>query len=268
MIDGLAKQRAKALKDIEDGKQKERDTLEEAYLTEEQQLLKAQERKRQSILDSEALTAEMKAALLLKHETKSKQQLAELQAQTTETVLKSSSDLFGSLSDVAKTYGGEQSEIYRAMFATSKAFAVAQAGVSIATGIAKTMELPWPASLAAGIQVAAQGAALLSQITSSNYSGAYDKGGMIPAGQIGLVGERGPEFVRGPATVTSRKDTAALREGSQRQSQAPIIRIVNAYEPSVINGHLKKGSGEQSILNVVKNNRTTIRQLAMESRGY
>ena len=38
----------------------------------------------------------------------------------------------------------------------------------------------------------------------------HDKGGNIPAGQYGIVGEIGPELVRGPASVTSRKDTADL----------------------------------------------------------
>ncbi|MCW7550857.1 phage tail tape measure protein [Photorhabdus sp. APURE] len=38
---------------------------------------------------------------------------------------------------------------------------------------------------------------------------AHDKGGIIPAGRFGIVGEYGPEIIRGPANVTSRKKTAA-----------------------------------------------------------
>lgn len=41
----------------------------------------------------------------------------------------------------------------------------------------------------------------------------FDKGGYIGAGQVGIVGEYGPELVRGPATVTGREDTAALMAG-------------------------------------------------------
>jgi hypothetical protein len=47
----------------------------------------------------------------------------------------------------------------------------------------------------------------------SLFAGFFDQGGMIPAGQVGIVGERGPEFVRGPAVVTSRADTARALAG-------------------------------------------------------
>lgn len=40
------------------------------------------------------------------------------------------------------------------------------------------------------------------------FAGFFDNGGNIPAGQFGIVGERGPEIVSGPAQVTSRADTA------------------------------------------------------------
>lgn len=45
------------------------------------------------------------------------------------------------------------------------------------------------------------------------FAGAFDSGGIIPAGKIGLVGERGPEFVSGPATVTSRVTTERAMGG-------------------------------------------------------
>ncbi|TDN51025.1 TP901 family phage tail tape measure protein [Buttiauxella sp. JUb87] len=38
----------------------------------------------------------------------------------------------------------------------------------------------------------------------------YDTGGFIPRGQLGIVGENGPELVNGPANITSRRRTAAL----------------------------------------------------------
>ena len=37
---------------------------------------------------------------------------------------------------------------------------------------------------------------------SSLFAGFFQNGGNIPAGQVGIVGEAGPEFVSGPATVT------------------------------------------------------------------
>jgi len=48
----------------------------------------------------------------------------------------------------------------------------------------------------------------------SSFAGLFDQGGRIPAGQVGIVGERGPELVRGPANVTGRQETAAMLSGS------------------------------------------------------
>ena len=42
------------------------------------------------------------------------------------------------------------------------------------------------------------------------FGGFFQDGGRIPGGRYGIVGEAGPELVRGPATVTSTDDTADL----------------------------------------------------------
>ena len=49
---------------------------------------------------------------------------------------------------------------------------------------------------------------------AESFAGMFDKGGFIPGGQWGIVGERGPEIVNGPARVTSREDTAKMIGGS------------------------------------------------------
>lgn len=45
------------------------------------------------------------------------------------------------------------------------------------------------------------------------FSGLFADGGYIKPGTFGIVGEAGPEFVAGPATVTSARDTAAMMGG-------------------------------------------------------
>ncbi|WP_223940091.1 phage tail tape measure protein, partial [Aeromonas caviae] len=42
------------------------------------------------------------------------------------------------------------------------------------------------------------------------FAGFYDKGGLIPAGKWGVAGENGPEVVKGPANIISRRQTAAM----------------------------------------------------------
>lgn len=157
----------------------------------------------------------------------------ELGLQITQQSAQNAESMFGSLAAASKNWGGEQSAIYRGMFAAQKAFAVASATTSMALGIGKAMELGWPAGIPAAIGAAAEGAKILAMISSANYSGAYDAGGDIPAGKVGLVGERGPEFVRGPATVTGRTETARMMSGGGFGSggMPPIhLTVINAPE--------------------------------------
>ncbi|MEI9715971.1 phage tail tape measure protein [Moellerella wisconsensis] len=60
------------------------------------------------------------------------------------------------------------------------------------------------------LRLAAQPGPASASIAGNALAGMFDNGGYIPRGQFGIVGERGPEIINGPAKVTSRKQTAAL----------------------------------------------------------
>ncbi|MGL5005819.1 phage tail tape measure protein [Plesiomonas sp.] len=49
-----------------------------------------------------------------------------------------------------------------------------------------------------------------STAKKSGFAGLFDSGGYIPSGKFGIAGEYGPEFVNGPARITSRKQTAIM----------------------------------------------------------
>lgn len=256
--------REKALSDLEAQRQRERDSLYNGLLTEEEMLTQAYERKREQILEAEEVTELERQDLLrrLKQQFDAEMQQAEMAR--TQMLLSSGEQLFGGLAGLAKSYAGEQSSAYRALFAVSKGFAAAQAAISIATGLAKAQELGFPANLAEMARVAAAGAQIVSTIGGTQFSGAYDQGGQIPAGKIGLVGEYGPELIRGPATVTGRELTArALREGQGTSVPAAPpqvnIRQINSFDTGVVGNYLSGAEGEQLIMNVVSRNRTTIR---------
>jgi len=76
----------------------------------------------------------------------------------------------------------------------------------------------------------------------------FDKGGNIPGGQFGIVGERGPELVQGPASVTSRKDTAAMLGGSTAVTyninavDARSFKQLVASDPEFIYNVTQKGA--------------------------
>ncbi|WP_392989828.1 phage tail tape measure protein [Serratia ureilytica] len=63
------------------------------------------------------------------------------------------------------------------------------------------------------------------------YAGAFDKGGIIPRGQFGIVGERGPEIVNGPANVTGRRKTAAV-SAAMLSLSTPVMASAPATAPA------------------------------------
>jgi len=261
-----AEDRDKALADIEKRRQQERDGLYNSLLTEEEMLRQSYDRKKTLILESEAVTETERQDLLRRLKKQFDDEQAASENQRIQTQLSNASSLFGGLADLAKTYGGEQSKAYKVLFAASKAFSIVQSMMAIQTGMAKALELGWPAGLAAMAGVAAQGAGIISQIQGSNYSGAHDEGGRIPAGKIGIVGEYGPEFVRGPAAITGRELTARMaRDGGGPAAPAAApqvnVRIMNAPDTASFGEYMGSDAGEEIILNVARNNPEFFRSL-------
>lgn len=225
------------------------------------------ERRRALILENTAITEEQRTALEEELTKQRNERLEALEAERMSAVLSNSANLFGNLADLSKQFAGEQSGIYKAMFALSKAFAIADAVVKIQQGIAAAASTPWPANLAAIASTVAATSSVISTIQGTNFSGAYDAGGTIPQGKVGLVGEFGPELVEGPANVRSRRETAQMfKEGQNgnQQQQAPMappqvnVRNINVLDPSVVGDYLATDDGEQMIMNVVQKNQRAI----------
>lgn len=55
---------------------------------------------------------------------------------------------------------------------------------------------------------------------TSGFAGMFAKGGSIPMGKWGIVGEAGPEIVRGPVEVSSNRESASMTLGT-----APNVRV-------------------------------------------
>jgi hypothetical protein len=171
-------------------------------------------------------------------------------------------ELFGSLADAARVYAGEQSGIYKTLFAIQKAAAIAQSLVAIQTGIAQAAAAPFPANLAAMASVAAATASIIGNISAVSIGQAHDGIDSVPkSGTWNLEkGER----------VTTAKTSAKLdRTLSDVQSNmsgggSSNIRIINAYDSGeVVGGYLGSKAGEKAIMNVVARNRRTIQSFAV-----
>ncbi len=100
------------------------------------------------------------------------------------------SSAFDTMAGVMENAAGKQSGAYKAMFAMSKAFAIAQSMVNIQLALSEAAKLPYPENLAQYATVASQTASIISTIQSVQMggfaSGGYtgDGGKYTPAGIV------------------------------------------------------------------------------------
>ncbi|WP_299733840.1 hypothetical protein [uncultured Endozoicomonas sp.] len=140
-----------------------------------------------------------------------------------------SSQLFGNMADLSKTFAGEQSGIYKAMFAVSKAFAIADSIVSIQAGIAEAARLPFPANLGAMATVAASTANIVSTIQGTNMQGmAHDGIDSIPKEGTWLL-DKGERVVDSRTNADLKSYLANNQQSASNNVNWTII--VNEAEP-------------------------------------
>lgn len=174
----------------------------------------------QEAWEARIITEEEAAGRIVAINQQMHNQIAEAQQAQQSVALSSASDTFGSLADIAKAFGGEQSGIYKAMFAASKAFAIADSIIKIQQGIANAMSLPFPANLAAVATVASQAASIVSNIQAVALS--FRDGG----------------YVMGPGTGTSDSIPANLSNGefvmreSVTRKNRDLLEALNAGYPA------------------------------------
>ena len=90
---------------------------------------------------------------------------------------------------------------------------------------------------------------------ASSFAGGFADGGDIPAGQVGLVGERGPEFISGPATITPM---SAMPEIS--------LSVVNVSDPAAaVEAASNTKAGDQGLVNQIGRNVDEIRRVLGQS---
>lgn len=124
---------------------------------------------------------------------------ANQQVQALGSILSSASSGFDSLASMIENAGGKSSGAYLAMFAASKAFAIAQSTLSLNMAIMQAMADPTALTpyqkLANYAAIASAGASLLSNVASVTLSGAREHGGPVNANSMYRVGEGGkPEI--------------------------------------------------------------------------
>ena len=136
---------------------------------------------------------QLKLTQIEKNETEKRRQMQMQQ-------LQNYGSLFGSMADIAGAFAGEQSGVYKGLFAVSKAFSIAESVMAIQTGIAKAWELGFPAGIPAAAAVLSNTASIISTIQGTQFSGqAHDGIARVPASHEGTWMLRRDEMVMNPA---------------------------------------------------------------------
>lgn len=134
-------------------------------------------------------------------------------------VLDMSSDIAAQLSGLVQNSSGAA----KAMFIASKAIAIAQAIVNTEVAATQALTMGPILGVPASTMIRALGyssVGLIAATAIQEFQGKFEHGGMIGSGRYGLVGEAGAELVRGPAVVTSARQTADM--GSARGGNTSI----------------------------------------------
>lgn len=158
------------------------------------------------------------------------QQRNRIMTQNAAMLLGATGDLFGGIADVLKQSQGEQSSIYKAMFATSKAFAIAQAGILMWQNVAEASKVgfPWNIPLIAG--ALAQGVSILGNLQSVAAVG-FATGGYVSGAGTGTSDSIPARLSNGeyvmPAKQTRqyRNELAAMRAGSYSGSGGSQMNV-------------------------------------------
>lgn len=255
---------------LRESKRIEAAELGSAYMNEYQLLEVAQAKTKQSYvkaLQDKLITTERYHALVLALDRQTAKKREAIDLEIAQQSAQNAEILFGQLTTAAKNWGGQQSGVYRTMFATQKAFAIAAGTLNMFQDISNASATPYPGNIPLMIKAAADGAAILAQLSSISFSGAYDSGGHIPSGKVGIVGEKGLELVGGPADVVGRRDTEELlrgvRGGASSPSPVNFWITPNSFDSGYIHAavHAWLGSpqGQRSVMDVVRKNHREVR---------
>ncbi|MGR9107772.1 MAG: hypothetical protein ACU843_12645, partial [Gammaproteobacteria bacterium] len=226
-------------------------------LTEEELLVQSYDRRRELILEATELTEQQRQELLLRLQKQTNDQQLALEQERIGFLFSAGEDLFGGLSQLAKNYAGEQSTAYRALFAIEKAFAIARAGIQLASAIGAALQTKGIIGIAEVGAIVAAFANVFSAISSATFSGGRALGGPVAGGKSYMVGELGPELFT-PAT-----NGAIVPNNVFSQSRAPEVNIrqINAFDPAVLDDYLGSDPGERMVLNIIQRNPTVVQQV-------
>lgn len=216
----------------------------------------------QSAMDARILTAEEGYSTLEELAKKHSNQIRDIEYSRLQGQLSAGEETFGSLAKIAKTYGGEQSKTYKRLFKVQKAFDIASATMSIASGIAKAANNPWPLNLGAIASTVASTANLVSTIQGAQYAGEFQNGGEFKVGGSGGTDSQMVSFRATPGesvrVSTPQQDFSANQNQGGQGGGAVQLNV--AFFGDEMKGveWLNTQEGQGFLINIMDRNKTEI----------
>ncbi|HDN1306719.1 phage tail length tape measure family protein [Escherichia coli] len=204
-----------------------------------------------------------------------------IESQKNEIITSATQTMIDSGLQILSTGFGEQSGIYKAAFAASKAFAIAQSLVSIQQGIAMAAANPFPYNIAAMASVAAATASIVSNIAAvadvgfsaggfTGLGGKYQPAGIVHKGEYvfdqastNRIGVSRLEALRNGKPLDATLGRSGYVAGSQN-IRNDSSREVSIHAPIEQNFNLQGVTPEQLNLVIMQNNRLLSKQLKGE----
>lgn len=175
-----------------------------------------------------------------------------------QVMLGSAADGLGAIADLMRESKGEQSGAYKAMFAVSKAFAIAQAALNLGTAMGNAWQLPWPANIAAAATAAASMATIIAGIQSVSMASGRQYGGPVAPGQMHRINENGQPEILNTASgrqyllPNTRGEVVSNKDASGGgQAQAPRVTVIVNNAPPGTQVEQNRVSDEEYIVNVM-----------------
>lgn len=173
----------------------------------------------QQALEARIISEEEAAARVVAINANAAREIQAIESARQSMILQNAQSTFASLADAAKGFAGEQSGIYKALFITSKAFAIADSIIKIQQGIANAMALPFPANLAAAATVAAQAANIVASIQAVQFA----DGGRVT----------GPGGPRDDAILARVSNGEYVVNAAATRRNLPLLEAINSGRDQV-----------------------------------
>ena len=170
------------------------------------------------------------------------------------------SSIFSSTTDMMKNAFGEQSKAYAIAFAIQKGFAVGQAALSLAMNVAKASEIGFPYNLPMIAGAFAQGAQIVSIISSAQVPTgmAHDGIDYVPKEGTWLL-DKGERVLSPRQNADFTRSLAERREVQQKPTSVENnMKVVILDDRSGVDQEMMGSSGEKAFLYHWKRNQSRL----------